>query len=340
MDVHLRDLRYFVAVAEELSFTRAASNRLFIAQPTLSKQIRQLELTLRVALFERDRRTVALTPAGAALLPRARALLEQWSGTERELAGAARSSTLTVGFQTRIGRGLIPMVTGRLERLHPEWKLLFRQVSWADPTAGLASGEVDVAVAWLPFPAGGEFSWKVVARETRWVALPAGHRLAAGCDSVADAGGPVADGLVAGGSVGGAGGSVDGPVADGPVTGAGGPAIPFAELVDEPFIALPASAGALREFWLATDHRRTPPRIAAEAATADETFEAVASGLGVVLLSAGNVSIYQRTDVVCRPVSGLSPSQLAVAWRTGDERDVVRVFADACVQCLCDPPPN
>ena len=301
MDVHLRDLRYFVAVAEELSFTRAASNRLFIAQPTLSKQIRQLELTLRVALFERDRRTVVLTPAGTALLPRARALLEQWSGTERELAGAARSSTLTVGFQTRIGRGLIPMVTGRLERLHPEWKLLFRQISWGDPTAGLASGEVDVAVAWLPFPAGAEFSWKVVARETRWVALPAGHRLAG-------------------------------------VSPTEGPAIPFAELVDEPFIALPASAGALREFWLATDHRDTPPKIAAEAATADETFEAVASGLGVVLLSEGNVSIYQRADVVCRPVSGLSPSQLAVAWRTGDHRDAVRVFADACVQCLCDPP--
>jgi DNA-binding transcriptional LysR family regulator len=319
MDVHLRDLRYFVAVAEELSFTRAASNRLFIAQPTLSKQIRQLELTLRVTLFERDRRTVALTPAGAALLPRARALLDQWSGTERELAGAARTSTLTVGFQTRIGRGLIPMVTGRLERLHPEWKLLFRQVSWADPTAGLASGEVDVAVAWLPFPAGTEFSWKVVAREQRWVALPAGHRLAAG-DS--DSGGVVAGGPVTGGAI----------------ASNGGLAIPFAELVDEPFIALPASAGALREFWLATDHRRTPPRIAAEAATADETFEAVASGLGVVLLSAGNVSIYQRTDVVCRPVSGLSPSELAVAWRTGDDRDAVRVFADACVQCLCDPP--
>ncbi|HEX4251936.1 MAG TPA: LysR family transcriptional regulator [Pseudonocardia sp.] len=306
MDVHLRDLRYFVAVAEELSFTRAASDRLFIAQPTLSKQIRQLELTLRVALFERDRRTVALTPAGAALLPRARALLEQWSGAEREVAGAARTSTLTVGFQTRIGRGLIPMVTGRLERLHPEWKLLFRQVSWADPTAGLASGDVDVAVAWLPFPAGTEFSWKVVARERRWVALPAGHRLA----EFRPAGSGAPD----------------------------GPAIPFTELVDEPFIALPASAGALREFWLAADHRRTPPTIAAEAATADETFEAVASGLGVVLLSEGNVSIYQRADVVCRPVSGLSPSQLAVAWRTGDNRDAVRVFAEACVQCLCDAP--
>ncbi|MGW5644694.1 helix-turn-helix domain-containing protein [Saccharopolyspora sp. NPDC003752] len=68
MDVHVRDLRYFVAVAEELNFTRAAA-RLFIAQPSLSKQIRQLETSLRVTLFERDHRTVALTAAGAALLP-------------------------------------------------------------------------------------------------------------------------------------------------------------------------------------------------------------------------------------------------------------------------------
>jgi DNA-binding transcriptional LysR family regulator len=296
VDVHLRDLRYFVAVAEELSFTRAASDRLFIAQPTLSRQIRALELSLRVTLFERDRRSVALTPAGAALLPRARALLEQWGDAERELAGASRPGTLTVGFQTRIGRGLIPMVTARLERLHPELTLLFRQVSWADPTAGLAGGEVDVAIAWLPFPAGADLSWTVVAREARWVALPAGHRLAQR------------------------------------------PVIPFGELVDEPFIALPASAGPLRDFWLAADRRDAPARVAAEATTADETFEAVASGLGVVLLSEGNAGIYQRGDVVCRPVDGLSPSELAVARRAGDDREAVRVFTEACVRCLCDAP--
>jgi|tagenome__1003787_1003787.scaffolds.fasta_scaffold20882560_2 DNA-binding transcriptional LysR family regulator len=70
-------------------------------------------------------------------------------------------------------------------------------------------------------------------------------------------------------------------------------------------------------------------------ASADLRIEAVASGLGVTLLAAGNVEIYRRDDVVCRPVTGLSPSELAVVWRTRDSRDVIRVFVDACFQCLC-----
>ncbi|MEV4753704.1 LysR substrate-binding domain-containing protein [Micromonospora sp. NPDC049559] len=292
MDVHLRDLRYFVAVAEELSFTRAASERLFISQPALSKQIRQLEISLRTMLFERGPRTVALTPAGAALLPYARQLVESWEETRRAVAGAAatQDATLTVGFQTRIGRGLIPAVTARMERTLPGWRLRFRQIPWTDPTAGLAGGEVDVAIAWLPVPANG-LSWKVVTEEERWVALPVGHRLA------------------------------------------GWSVVPFAELADEPFIALPAAAGALREHWLGTAHRRTPARVAATAETAEETFEEVASGLGVVLLSAGNADIYRRDDVVARPVSGLPPSELAVVWRTADTRAAVRVFVDACCRC-------
>ncbi|WP_371778320.1 LysR family transcriptional regulator [Streptosporangium subroseum] len=293
MDVHVRDLRYFVAVAEELSFTRAASDRLFVSQPTLSKQIRQLELSFRTALFERDRRTVTLTAAGRALLPHARQMIEQWEVAQRAVADAAatQETTLTVGFQTSIGRGLIPAVTATMEKLLPGWRLQFRQVTWADPTVGLAGGDVDVAVAWLPVPMSGDFSQKVITREDRWVALPANHHLA-----------------------------------DRPV-------IFFEDLADEPFIALPAAAGALREFWLGNDHRRTPARIAATAETADETFEAVASGLGIVLLSAGNAEIYKRENLTCRPVTGLSPSELAVVWRAGDHREAVRVFIDAC--CLC-----
>jgi DNA-binding transcriptional LysR family regulator len=290
MDVHVRDRRYFVAVAEELNFTRAASDRLFVSQPTLSKQIRQLELSFRTALFERDRRTVTLTAAGRALLPHARQMIEQWQGAQRAVidAATARDTTLTVGFQTSIGRGLIPAVTATLEKMLPGWRLQFRQVTWADPTVGLAGSDVDVAIAWLPIPTSGDFSHQVITREDRWVALPTNHHLA------------------------------------------DRPTIFFEDLADEPFIALPTAAGALREFWLGNDHRRTPARITATAETADETFEAVSSGVGIVLLSAGNAEIYKRENLICRPVTGLSPSELAVIWRTGDHREAVRVFIDAC----------
>lgn len=295
MDAHLRDLRYFVAVAEELNFTRAATERLFISQPALSKQIRQLEAALRVKLFDRDRRAVALTSAGEALLPRARQLLAQWEQTRRAVAETAGERALTIGFHTRIGRGLIPDVTERMARLAPEWRLRFRQISWRDPTAGLADGEADVAIAWLPVPDSGQLAWRVVATETRWVALPADHPLAER------------------------------------------PAVAMAELADQPFIALPSAAGPARRFWLAADQRATPPTVVTEAQTAEETFEAVASGLGVALLAEGNTEIYRRPDVVYRPVPDLSPAELAVIWRADDDRHPVRVFAETCFRCLCAP---
>ena len=137
---NVKSIRRFVIVAEELSFTRAANERLFIAQPTLSRQIRLLEAALRARLFERDHRTVRLTGAGEILLTRARLLLGQWDETQSAVAEAAATAgmTLRVGFHTRIGRGLIPAVTARMAQLLPGWKLTFRQVSWRDPTAGLA----------------------------------------------------------------------------------------------------------------------------------------------------------------------------------------------------------
>jgi DNA-binding transcriptional LysR family regulator len=294
MDAHIRDLRYFVAVAEELSFTKAAE-RLFISQPALSKQIRQLETALRIRLLDRDRRTVTLTEAGAELLPRARRIVADWEDAERA-ATAAAGTTLTVGFQTRIGRGLMPGVTTAMAARLPGWRLSFRQISWRDPTAGLARREVDVAIAWLPVPTD-KLTWRVVATEDCWVALPVDHPLA------------------------------------------GREWIPFEILEEEPFVALPATAGVLREFWLATAQRTRPARVVAEAETAEETFEVVASGLGITLLSAGNAAIYQRDDVVCRPVTGLPPSELAVVWRTGDDRPAIRVFVDACASCLCDVTP-
>src|SRR5437588_3751867 len=106
MDVHVRDLRYFVAVARELHFTRAAES-VYISQPALSKQIRALERQLRVTLFEREHGTVRLTRAGAALLPYAERMVDSWEGAASSLAKAS-DCTLVIGMHTSPGRGLLP----------------------------------------------------------------------------------------------------------------------------------------------------------------------------------------------------------------------------------------
>lgn len=96
--MELRQLRYFVTVAEELNFGRAAA-RLRIAGPSLSQQIKVLERELKVTLFDRDRRSVTLTPAGAALLPDARALITQADELRRRASSLGGSSQpVRVGY--------------------------------------------------------------------------------------------------------------------------------------------------------------------------------------------------------------------------------------------------
>ncbi|MEU0938235.1 LysR family transcriptional regulator [Embleya sp. NPDC005971] len=288
MDTHLRDLRYFVAIAEELSFTRAAE-RLFVSQPALSKQIRQLEDGLRARLFDRDRRTVALTAAGAALLPAAREVIRCWDEAQRVVgdAVAAEAAVLRVGLSTSVGRGLLQRAREGYAVRRPNGRLEIRQIDWDDATAGLADGRVDVALVWLPIPNRDAFATRVVATEPRCVVVREDHPLA------------------------------------------GRSEIAFAELLDEPFLALPPAAGPLRDYWLAIDHRDgRPARVGATVRNADETFAAVEEGSGIVLIAAGNAAIYQRPGTVAVPVNGLSPSELAVAWRGDDHRGTVRDFVE------------
>jgi len=178
MDAHLRDLRYFVAVAEELNFTRAAE-RLHISQPALSKQIRGLETALRAQLFARDRRHVTLTAAGRTLLDVARPLLDRWDEGTAIVADAAATEVqrLRIGTLTSIGRDLYPGVLDHFGKREPGWQLELRSFSWADPTAGLRGHATDAAFLWLPLDAD-DIAVRVLVAEPRYAALSAGHALA------------------------------------------------------------------------------------------------------------------------------------------------------------------
>jgi DNA-binding transcriptional LysR family regulator len=302
MDAHTRDLRYFVAVADRLHFTQAAED-LHVSQPALSKQIRALEAQLGLQLFERDRRTVRLTAAGVALLPAARATLAAWSDTARIVRRerASRDDGLRIGFSTGVGRGIVPALRARLSAIDPPIPLTLHQVAWSDPSGGVrpkdrADDAEDAAFVWLPVPVALDLDTIVVATEPPVLALPAAHPLAAG-------------------------------PADEP--------IPFASLLEEAFVALPETSGVLRDHWLARDARgRRAAVIGAEAASIEETVEAVASGLGVCLVAAGNAPFVDREGVVIRPLSGVEPSRLALVWRRGDERAKLRALRAAISELI------
>jgi DNA-binding transcriptional LysR family regulator len=179
MAFDFRPLRYFVAVAEELHFTRAAE-RLYIAQPALSEQIRRLEGELGVELFRRTTRKVELTAAGEQFLVRARRILAEADEALAEASRAARGETgiVRVAIGATAGLAQVPRVLREFREARPLVHLDLRQSDWEDTSGGLRDGKVDAAFVWLPFEHDG-LSFAVVHEEPRLVALEAGHPLAA-----------------------------------------------------------------------------------------------------------------------------------------------------------------
>jgi DNA-binding transcriptional LysR family regulator len=141
--VELRQLRYFVAVAEELNFGRAAA-RLHIAGPSLSQQIKSLERDLGVRLFDRDRRTVTLTAHGESLLPQTRALLEQADELRRTAAGFSVTEPVRLGYVSWRPPDLVERTSGVAQLLVDAW------VMPSHTQAGrVADGSVDLAICWV-----------------------------------------------------------------------------------------------------------------------------------------------------------------------------------------------
>lgn len=297
MDVHTRLLRYFAVVAAEGNLTRAAE-RLFVSQPALTKQIRQLEAHLGTRLFVRSRAGMSLTAAGRALADRMPDILARFDRALLETRSAAR--VLRVGFLAGAANEATGPILTAFAKRRPGWQVEMRAAAWTDPTAGLATGDADAALLRLPFPGQDGLRTEVLFTEPRWVVLPVTHRLA-DRDRIA-----------------------------------------FRELWDEPFVAAPTGTGWWRDWWLATDERDGHPvRIGAvtDSGQPDDWLTAIANGHGVALAPESAARYYARPDVTYRPVTGVSPSRVGVAWPPAADADpAVRDFVRCCLDIAAPGP--
>src|SRR5579862_2383821 len=182
--MELRQLRYFVAVAEELHFRRAAE-RLHISQPPLSHQIHQLETEMGCLLLARTRRRVELTPAGAAFLRDARAILAELDtavATARSIA-TGQSGRLRINF---VGSALLSLVPGTVQRFRedrPGVEVELRERATVDQVRAVLDGVVDLGLVRPPIEDHAALRVQAVLREPSVAAVPAGHPLA-GRDSL------------------------------------------------------------------------------------------------------------------------------------------------------------
>jgi DNA-binding transcriptional LysR family regulator len=177
--MELRTLRYFVTLAEELHFGRAAQ-RLALTQPPLSLAIRGLEEELGVRLFARTRRQVALTHAGATFLEQARDILA-WAGAAVELARAADLGAvgrLTIGFMSASVYTLLPPVLREFAAAHPGVRLELRELTLPQQATALRRRDIHVGFVRPPVT-DAELASEELLDEPLVVALPTGHPLAA-----------------------------------------------------------------------------------------------------------------------------------------------------------------
>ena len=288
MDVDTRLLRAFVAVAEELNFTRAAQ-RLFIAQQALSSQVQQLETRLNAKLFERTTRRVALTAAGERLLPHARAALSALDAGVEALQALTR--TLRVGMSATATVPLVGETLRRFADRHPDVELVLSNAPMNQPSGGLREGAVDVAFVRPPFVDDG-ISMVIVHSEPRYIAVREDHALAAR-DHVRPE-----------------------------------------DVIDEPWIWVEGADPRARAFWSLEEFRGGHPlRTGTRITSVEEAFGAVAAGVAITCQGESGVRSVGAGFPQLRflPLHGAPPAQIAVAWRTAADSELVRAMVRTAI---------
>jgi DNA-binding transcriptional LysR family regulator len=276
--MELRHLRYFIAVAEERHFGRAAS-RLAMAQPPLSMQIKSLEQELGVALFHRGPRGVVLTPAGEAFLPGA---YEAIAVTARAADAARRAAAgelgeLRIGFVSSAAFGPLPEAVRHFADRHPDVALKLEELSTDIQLRGLLAGTLDVGffrvgIDFIEAPLDPALGIEAIAREPFVMALPADHQLAAQA------------------------------------------AVCLADVRDEAFVNFPRAVNPslhdqISRYCLAAGF---VPRFGQEVRLMQTIISLVAAGLGVALVPA-SLQRLRRDGVIYRPLVDADVASLVVA---------------------------
>ena len=291
----------FVAVAEELHFGRAAE-RLHMAQPPLSQQIRALEKQLGVQLFERSTRSTRLTPAGEAFLPHARQILEDVDLARRAATagGSGEIGRVSIGFAGASSHAAIPKLTRAVRAAHPGIALRLEGQTYAGTAlARVAARELDLGFVRLPALRKGVRT-RVFELERLVAALPTDHRLAREKD------------------------------------------IAVADLADEPFVTFPGAQGSsVRDHLVRTAmNAGFTPRIVQEAPDSYTILALVAAGVGVTL-TVSSVQHIRQSGMVYRELRGDVPVLgSALAWREDNASTALHTVLRVAERVLPTPPDN
>jgi len=291
MNIELRQLRYFVTVAEELHFGRAAA-RLHMTQPPLSQTIAALEEMLGAPLFLRSRRQVELTPAGAALLPEARRLLKQAAAMPELVrrAAAGESGRLALSFVTPADYSVLPPLLRDYSAAYPQVELVLQEATTDVQVDDLLHGRIDAGLLIPPLPdkAQAVLDYASVLEEPLVLCAPAG------------------------------------------VLAADGGAVALGDLPHLPLIVFPRkSAPALYDAILSCFHDAgLTPVIGQEAIQMQTIVSLVSAGMGLALVPQ-SVSNLQRPGVEYRALVHPTPLvELGVAWRRDRASPVLRGFLE------------
>ncbi len=292
MNLELRQLRYFVAVAEELHFGRAAL-RLHMTQPPLSQTIQALESALGTALFARTNRSVALTPAGHALLPEARRLLLQAEGLPAlaRRAAAGETGRLALAFVSTADYSVLPALLRQFREAYPAVAIELREATSDVQQEDLLEGRIDAGLLIPPLSdkSADALHYRPVLAEPLVAALPQGLPVARGKSP-----------------------------------------LQLGRLRDQPLIVFPRHiAPGLHDAIMAAFHDAgVTPRIAQEAIQMQTIVGLVSAGMGIALVPQ-SVSNLRRPGVEYRALAGKVPVvETGLAWRRDNAQPVLQAFVE------------